>query len=90
MNSAKRRFEAQTDLARSFPGSLVGGPGSLGVPILGTNRKIFQGNFVAFGQQWKDGHEDYSQTGSSGLAPAPELFPSGSGCRYLALPGICE
>jgi len=26
-----------------------------------------------------------SQTGSSGLAPAPEFFPSGSGCRYLAL-----
>jgi hypothetical protein len=36
------------------------------------------------------GHEDDSQTGSSGLAPAPELCPSGSGCRYLALPGICE
>ena len=26
-----------------------------------------------------------SQTGCSGLAPAPELFPSGSGCRNLAL-----
>ena len=31
-----------------------------------------------------------SQTGSSGVAPAPELCPSGSGCRYLALPGVYE
>jgi hypothetical protein len=26
-----------------------------------------------------------AQTGCSGLGPAPELFPSGSGCRNLAL-----
>jgi hypothetical protein len=53
-------------------------------------RGKFQEKFVAFGQHCKEGHENYSQNGSSGLAPAHELFPSGSGCRYLALPGICE
>jgi hypothetical protein len=53
-------------------------------------RKKFQEKFVAFGHYWKEAHENYSQTGSSGLAPAPELFPSGSGCRYLALRDICE
>jgi len=50
---------------------------------------MFWGKFVAFGQKY-DGHENDSQTGSSGLAPARELCPSGSRCRYLALPGIYE
>ena len=31
-----------------------------------------------------------SQTGCSGLAPAPKLSLRGSGCRNLALPGVYE
>jgi hypothetical protein len=50
---------------------------------------MFQGKFVAFGHEWKS-RENSSQTGSSGLAPARELFPSGSRCRHLALQGIYE
>jgi hypothetical protein len=71
------------------PEPLARGPEVLGDSNLAQAGKFFGQKFAAFGRK-KEGHENYSQTGSSGLATARERGPSGSRCRYLALPGICE